>query len=118
LISYTCTSQLQVSILRTAFDRFFIFLLQFVEIYCSCISNPHCLAHSNHIQQTKTPLKHFSMAPPFVSRGRKRRRRREEEGSSFRQGDLGVREPQQGGTQSQRDNAHEPGAPFLSFVFI
>jgi hypothetical protein len=58
------------------------------------------------------------MAPPSVSRGRKRRRRKEEEWSSFGQGDLGTREPQQGEAHSQRDNAYEPGTPFLSFFFI
>jgi hypothetical protein len=63
-------------------------------------------------------LRHFPMAPPSVSRGRKRRRGREEEGSSFGQGDLGVREPQQGVAHNQRDDAHVPGTPFLSFFFI
>jgi hypothetical protein len=53
------------------------------------------------------------MAPPSVSRGRKRRRGREEEGGSFRQSDLGAREPKQSGIHCQRGLTQEPGAPFL-----
>jgi hypothetical protein len=69
-------------------------------------------------REQKIHLKYFSMEPPSVSRGRKRQRGREEEGNNFGQGDLGIREPQQGGGHRQRDNAHEPGAPFLPFLFI
>jgi hypothetical protein len=58
------------------------------------------------------------MAPPSVSRGRKRRKGREEEGSSFDRDGLGACGPQQQGVHRQRGFAQEPGAHFLSFLFI
>jgi hypothetical protein len=63
-------------------------------------------------------LKHFPMAPPSVSRERKRRRGREEEGSSFNQDGLGVYGPQQQGVHCQIGFAQEPGVHFFSSPFI
>jgi hypothetical protein len=63
-------------------------------------------------------LAYSSMAPLGQSRGRKRRRGRREEGGASGGVGLGACEPQQSGAHRQRDDTHEPGMPFFSFVFI
>jgi hypothetical protein len=58
------------------------------------------------------------MAPHSQSRGRKRRRGRkeeEEEKGVYGRGGLDAHELQHDGTHRQRNNAQEPGAPFLFF---